>query len=241
MTRLAVIPLARLAAAALAAAPLAARAHDVLDPERLQQALVEVARAQRAAHAVDADPEALYGLGEQVEAIVDLLNQQVAAHGGSDLLSRLVADRLHAYGLHLRFSERDRRYAYDLAAFREYLERAPARPRAPAAWYRLLARAFHDGMGDDPSKLAAADVGAVAEAAAEEERFLRRYPTDDKAKEVQFFLAVDYYRLAKAERPPQRTRYRRLGREALSRVRERFPGTMEARAAETLLEDLARR
>jgi TolA-binding protein len=233
--------MARLAAAALATAPLAARAHDVVDPERLQQALVEVARAQRAAHAADADPEALYGLGEKVEAIVDLLNQEVAAHGGNDLLSRLVADRLHAYGLQLRFSERDRRYAYDLAAFREYLERAPAGPSAPAAWYRLLARTFHDGLGDDPSKLAAADAGALAEAAAEEERFLRRYPADEKAREVQFFLAVDYYRLAKAGRSPQRARYRRLGREALTRVRERFPDTMEARAAETLLEDLARR
>lgn len=235
------ISLARLAAAALLTAPLPGRAHDVVDPERLQQGLAEVARAQRAAHASDADPEAVYGLGEKVEAVVDLLNQQVAAHGGDDLLGRLVADRLRAYGLALRLSQRDRRYQYDLAAFREYLQRAPAGPRAAAAWYRLLARAFHDGLGDDPSSLAAADAGAVAEAAAEEERFLRRYPEHEKAREVQFFLAVDYYRLARAERSPQRARYRRLGREALGRVRERFPGTMEARAAETLLEDLARR
>lgn len=235
------IPLARLAAAALATAPLWARAHDVVDPERLQQSLLEVARAQRAARAADADPEALYGLGVTVEAMVDLLNQEVAAHGGDDLLSRLVVDRLRAYGLQLRFSGRDRRYAYDLAAFREYLERAPAGPSAPAAWYRLLARAFHDRLGGDPSKLAAADTGAVAEAAAEAERFLRRYPANERAREVQFFLAVDYYQLAKAERSPQRARYRRLGREALKRVQERFPGTMEARAAQTLLEDLARR
>ncbi len=231
-------PPVRVIAAALAL-PLAARAHDVVDPERLQQALVEVARAQRQAQAPGADPEALYALGEKVEAALDLLNQQVAAHGEGDLLSRLVADRLRAYGLGLRFSERERRWAWDQEAFRAYLQRAPSGPRAPAAWYRLLARAFHEGTGD--GGLAAADVAAVARAVGEEERFLQRYPADERAREVQFFLAVDYYRLAVAEGTPRRARYRRLGREALSAVRERQPGTMEARTAETLLDDLARR
>ena len=232
---------ARLVAAALASLPLAARAHDVVDPERFQQALVEVVRAQRQAQVPGADAEALYGLGEKVEAVVDLLNLQAAAHGEGDILGRLVAERLRAYGLPLRFSERERRYAYDLAAFREYLQRAPSGPRAPAAWYRLLARAFHEGTGGDPGALAAADVAAVGRAAEEEERFLQRYPNDERAGKVRFFLAVDYYRLAMAEGGPRRARYLRLGREALNGVRQRQPGTMEARTAEALLDDLARR
>ncbi|HZY02683.1 MAG TPA: hypothetical protein VFF02_04235, partial [Anaeromyxobacteraceae bacterium] len=82
---------------------------------------------------------------------------------------------------------------------------------------------------------------AVARAAEEEERFLRRYPDDQRAGEVRFFLAVDYYRLAMAEATPRRARYRRLGIEALKAVRERQPGSMEARTAETLLAELTRR
>ena len=225
---------------ALAFMPLLARGHDVVDPERLQQALVEVARAQRQTQAPGADPEALYALGEKVEAVVDLLNQQAAAHGEGDVLSRLVADRLRAYGLRLRFSDGERRYAWDLAAFRDYLQRAPSGPRAAAAWYRLLARAFHERTGDG-TNLATADVAAVARAAEEEERFLRLHPGDEKAGEVRFFLAVDYYRLAVGEGAPRRARYLRLGRDALNAVREQKPGTMEARTAETLLDDLSRR
>lgn len=229
---------ARILAAALAALPLAARPHDVVDPERLQQALVEVAQAGQQARAPQADPEAFYRLGEKVEAAVDLLNQQAAAHGEGDLLSRLAADRLRAYGVPLSFSEPERRYAYDLAAFREYLRRAPSGPRAAAAWYRLLARAFHQATGDG---LAVPDVASAMRAAEEEERFLRRYPDHQQAGEVRFFLAVDYYRLAVAEGAPRRAHYRRLGLEALKAVRERQPGSMEARTAETLLEELARR
>ena len=223
---------------ALAFMPLLARGHDVVDPERLQQALVEVARAQRQTQAPGADPEALYALGEKVEAAVDLLNQQAAAHGDGDVLGRLAADRVRAYGVQLAFSERERRYRYDLAAFREYLEKAPSGPRAAAAWYRLLARAFHQATGDG---LAAAEVATVARAAEDGGRFLRRYPDDVRAGEVRFFLAVDYYRLAVAERAPRRAHYRRLGLEALKAVRERQPGSMEARTAQTLLEELARR
>ena len=232
---------ARLIAAALACLPLAPRAHDVVDPERFQQALVDVARAQRQAHAPGADAEAFYGLGEKVEAAVDLLNQQAGAHGEGDLLSRLVAERLRAYGLQLRFSQPERRYASDLGAFCEYLRRAPSGPRAAAAWYRLLDRSFHERAGGDPGDLASADVAAIARAAGEEERFLQRHPDDERAARVRFFLAVDYYRLAMAKGEARRAHFRRLGREALNGVRKRQPGTMEARTAETLLDDLARR
>jgi outer membrane protein assembly factor BamD (BamD/ComL family) len=94
-------------------------------------------------------------------------------------------------------------------------------------------------VGADPARLEHAEVGAVARAAAEEERFLARYPADDKAKEVRFFLAIDYYRLSRSDRSARGARYVRLGREALELVRTRYPGTMEARTAEALLQNLA--
>ena len=77
--------------------------------------------------------------------------------------------------------------------------------------------------------------------ASDEERFLSRYPGDPRSAEVRFFLAVDYYRLARASPSPSRARYRQLGRAALEAVRAARPGSMEARTAEALLEDLARR
>jgi hypothetical protein len=229
---------ALLAVAAFAAAPFSARGHTLLDPGQVQQALVDIARAQRQAHEPSGDPEALYALGEKVELLVDLLNQDAAAHGGSDILARLVVDRLRLYDVRVDFPEPPGRYAYDLAAFREYLARAPEGKRAPAAWFRLLSRAFHDSVGADPSRLAAADAGKVAGAAAEEERFLKKYPADEKAREVRFFLAVDYYRLARAERPGSE-RYQRLCRAALESLLARYPSTMEARTAAALLETLA--
>ena len=232
------VRIVRRLAAALILVSTSVRAHDVIDPARLEQLLIEIARTQQA-RAEALDPEAVYDLGEKVEAVVALLDQDVDAHGPDDLLARLVVGRLRTYGVHVRYGDPARRHAYDLAAFREYLSRAPDGPRAAAAWFRLLARSFHDSVGADPSRLEDADVGAVARAAAEEERFLARYPADVRAKEVRFFLAVDYYRLSRSDRPARRARYVRLGREALELLRARYPGTMEARTAEALLENLA--
>lgn len=227
-------------AAALAAAAPPADAHDVVDPERLQAAVAEVARAQAAARAT-ADPEALYDLGERIEAVVELLDGDAFAHGEPGVLGVLVAERLRSSGVDLRYSAQERRWASDLAPFRAYLARAPDGRRAPGAAFRLLARDFHARTGTDPGSLVAADVRAVARGASDEERFLSRYPGDPRSAEVRFFLAVDYYRLARASPSPSRARYRQLGRAALEAVRAARPGSMEARTAEALLEDLARR
>jgi hypothetical protein len=225
---------------ALVAFPVAGQGHAILDPKQLQQALAEIASSGREARQAPADGEPLYAFGEKVEALVDLLNQDLAGHGTSDVLARLVVDRLRAYEVQVEFSEPERRYVYDLAAFREYLDRAPHGGRAPAAWFRLLAREFHRSAGAAPFRLTAADGAAVARAVAAEEQFLRRYPGDEKAREVRFFLAVDYYRLATAEGLSRRARYRRLCRDALQVVRAQAPGTLEARTAEVLLENLRR-
>ncbi len=210
------------------------RAHDVIQAAQLEAAIAEIARLQtQARDAVSA--EALYALGERVEQVVDLVNLDAAEHGAADPFARLVVARLRSWGLGVEFSEVERRYVYDLEAFRGYLARAPDGARAAAAWYRLLARSFYRRLGPDPSSPAPMDAPATARAAEEEKRFLERHPADERAREVHLFLAVDWCRLASAERPPERN-HRKRCRSALQLVRSRYPGTMEARSAETLLE-----
>lgn len=60
-----------------------------------------------------------------------------------------------------------------------------------------------------------------------------------RGQDARFFLAVDYYRLLKNVKDGETARrYERLSREALDTVVRQYPGTMEARAAEALLEGL---
>lgn len=204
--------------------------------------MVEIAQYERQSREESpAGAEALFGLGEKVQALVDLLNQDRLSHGKSDLLAQLVVKRLETYQVRVVFSEREQRFAYDLAAFHAYLDRAPRGGHAAEARYRLIARTFYETLGPDPARLVNADTAAVAAATREEERFLHDYPGDARAREVRFFLGVDYYRLSRNVAAPDRAReYRRLARRTLADVHARHPGTVEARAAEALLEGLGR-
>lgn len=217
-------------------------AHVVLDQETIHGILVEIARdrgAFRQAADREARAETLYRLGEKVQGLVELLNQDLSSHGTSDLFSRLLLKRLEAYGVVVVFQEPERRYAYDLAAFREYLELAPEGKQAPDARFQLIARSFYETLGTDPAKLVKTDVAGLMRAVAEEERFLRDYPQHGRAKEVLFFAGVDHYRLYRSVKDPdQMKKYEGRSREALETVVARYPGSIEARAAETLLEGL---
>lgn len=212
-----------------------ARAHDVVQVAELEKALGEVARLRDSAR-TGRDAETLYALGERVERIVEILNVDVAAHGESDPLSRLVVERLRSWGIGVALSAEEHRYAYDLKAFRDYLVRAPQGEKAPRARFRLLARDFRGRMGLDPLAPLPIDVAATTRGAEEEESFLRSHPMDEHEREVRLFLAVDLCRLAGADRPAQRGPERRC-LDALEVVRTRYPGSMEARAAEVLLEE----
>src|SRR5258707_654938 len=220
------------------ATPLSSSSHEILNPELVRRLMGEIALASWESHQEsDPDGEALYRLGEKVEQLVEVMNQDNSSHGSSDGLTPLLVQRLETYQIKVSLSERDRRFDYDLAAFREYLNRVPKGKRAAAAQFRLIARTFYWTLDPDPSRLANTDVPGVLKAIAEEERFLKDYQGDIKTKEVRVFLAVDYYRLYKNVQSPDRSvRYERLARHALEEVKTRYPGSMEGRAAEALLE-----
>ena len=218
-----------------------AAGHDVEQAEAL---LGEIAvhRGAAAAGPTESDrAEAMFRLGETVETLVAALNLDVAAHGTRDLFAELVVRRLRAHALEVAWAPREGRYVYDLAAFADYVRRAPRGRWAPEAKFRLIARRFYATLGTDPATLVGTDVGALLAALAEEERFLGEHASHERAGTVRFFLAVDHYRLARNVTDPVRAReHERRARQALQHTVERSAQAFEVRAAQTLLETLAR-
>ena len=226
----------------LVAAPTLSHGHTILEPEVVQGVLLDISRfhkESREGATQEARLEALYELGQKVHGLVELMNKDIGSHGFSDLFARLIVRRLHEYGIQVSFAERMNRYAYDFAAFREYLERAPKGSRAADARYRLIADAFYRTLSLDTPGMFNGNLEGLVRAVAEEEEYLKDFPDDKRAKEVHLFRATDYYRLFKNSRDRvEARRYENLALEALEGVVAQYRGSPEARTAEGLLERL---
>jgi len=218
-----------------------AAGHDV---ERAEVLLGDIAAHRAAAGAEpteSARAEAMFRLGETVETLVAAVNLDVAAHGTRDLFAELVVRRLRAHALEVAWAPREGRYVYDLAAFADYVRRAPRGRWAADAKFRLIARRFYATLGTDPASLVGTDVDGLVAAVAEEERFLGEHASHERAGTVRFFLAVDLYRMARNVADPVRAKeHERRAREALQHTVERSTQAFEVRAAQTLLETLLR-
>ena len=214
-------------------------AHVVLDGDTVQPLLVEITRDLREARdgaTEESRLEALYGLGERAQSLADLMNLDATSHGQS-LYAELLVKRLEEYGIRIRRVGRNMRYAYDMAAFQDYLQRAPRGTRAADASFRLMAQAFYGSVGADPAVLVDINVDQLRAAILREESFLKDYPSSDKVKNVRFFLAMDYYRLSRNSRDPATVReYKQRAARTLKQLVKEYPGTPEARAAESVLE-----
>jgi hypothetical protein len=216
-----------------------ATGHDV---ERAEVLLGEIATYRRTAVEGPTDSaraEALFRLGETVDALVEALNRDVTAHGTRDLVAELVVRRLQAHAVNVTWAPGQGKYAYDHAAFGEYLRVAPRGRLAPDARFRLIAARFHATLGTDPAELVGTDVAGLLAAVAETERFLREHASHERAATVRFFQAVDHYRLARnVDDPARRKEHERRARQVLRQTVERSAEPFEVRAAETLLERL---
>jgi hypothetical protein len=216
----------------------AAWGHDV---ERADALLGEIAAQRRAVAegpTESARAESMFRLGEATETLVEAVNRDVATHG-RDLYAELLVQRLRAHTLNVAWVAEQGRYAYDLAAFREYLRRAPRGRWAGEAQFRLLARRFYATLGADPATLVGTDVAGLLQAVAEAERFLGEHAAHERAGTVRFFLAVDHYRIARnVTDPAKRREHSRQARHGLQQTIERSAEAFEVRAAQTLLETL---
>jgi TolA-binding protein len=176
--------------------------------------------------------------GERVDQLVELMNLDVLAHGRS-VFGELLVRRLSEYGLRVYFIERSARYASDLAPFEEYLRRSPSGPRAADAKFRLISGTFQRSGGRRTEEIGDGGVAGLRDAVANEEAFLRDHPGHDRARDVRFYLAVDYYRLSRNSSGSTAKKYEQLARRALQQIVREYPGTAEARSAEVALEALA--
>jgi hypothetical protein len=219
-------------------------AHVVLDGETAQPLLREIARCLKDSTdgvTDEARVEALFLLGDNVQRLTELMNLDLMAHGKS-LYVDLLARGLQDHRIRITRSERSRRYAYDMAAFREYLKKSPHGRRAGEIRFRLIAERFYASIGTTEEELVGIDVDGLRRAIREEEAFLRDYPAHERAKEVRLFLGMDYYRLSRGS--PDRAnavRYRTASTDVLRGLIREYPGTSEARAAEVTLDKLLER
>ncbi len=214
-------------------------AHVVLEADVVQNRLRDIVRYRTQSRNDSTDEvrlDALYRLGEAVRGLVELLNQDLVAHGASALFPTLVAHRLQAYGIGVTLDKGIERYVYDHGAFYEYLRRAPEGARAADIRYRLISDKFYRSLRLDTPDMLRSEEADLLEAVAEEEQFLQDFPEDPRVRNVRFFRAADYYRLSKNVQDAERSaRYRRVASEALQQLLHTYPGTAEARSAEELL------
>ena len=217
--------------------------HALLDPEVAHAMLVEIAEHQSSARSErnqEARAETLFRLGGRVQALVDLLDQDALAHDGPSPLALLLLKRLEAYEVSVTYSEKGKRFSYDQAAFRQYLKLAPKGSHAAEARFQILSEMFHATLTAGPSVVTPADRPGVIRAVTDEEQFLRDYPQHPKAKEVRFFLGVDCHRLSRDLADLNKAaQYERCAKQALERVADEYPGSIEARASSALLEAMS--
>jgi TolA-binding protein len=135
--------------------------------------------------------------------------------------------------------ERNARYAPDLAQYEEYLRRSPSGPRAADAKFRVIAELFQRSAGRRADEIVDGRVEELRDAVVRKEAFLQDHPRHERARDVRFFLAMDYYRLSRNGTGTATKQYEQLARRALQQVMQEQPGTAEARSAEVGLETLA--
>ncbi len=234
---------AAIALCALASQPGAVHGHTLLDPEVAHAMLGEIAELRNSARSEprqEVRAEASFKMGSRVQALVELLDLDIAAHGGASTLAQLLVKRLEEYEVRIAYSEQRRRFSYDQGAFRQYLKLTPKGLHAAEAHYRILAETFHATLASGPGAIAPADRASVIRAASEEERFLKDYPKHPRTKEVRFFLGVDCYRLSRNIPGPEKAaRYARCAKQALEGVAEEYAGSIEARASSALLDEIS--
>jgi hypothetical protein len=208
-----------------------ARAFDViLNPGQVGKLLAEIAKFHSESE-TDKDAEAqlaaLYEMGERVLDLTDLMTQDLQSHGASDSsLVALIERRLKEQGVVV--TKYAAGYHYDLAAFREYLRRAPSGKQAVDARYVLIG---FDEPGDD--------VAALQKSITGKERFIRDYPKYQDVSVAELLLAQQHNQLARVYAAQHKQvlsdQERKLAQEQYRRIIRLYPSSAEAETARDAL------
>lgn len=226
-------------AAALAGllAAASARADVILTAEALNSSLknMERLRLRSAAGAAREGAESLFELGVAADALVALMNDEVAAHGMQEkALLDLGRQRAREIGVAIAWNAAKQRFFYDGEAFASYLARAPRGARVAEASFWMVENEFYGSSPDQPEALLAA--------AQRKREFLRRFPKFTLAADVAVFLAIDYRDLYRHYQEQgdaaRRGRFLEQAKRQFREVMERHPGSDQARIAAEMLERL---
>jgi hypothetical protein len=216
----------------LALGPRAA-ADVILSAEALNAALKKLQRLER--QAAEGPPraraDALFEQGRESDALTALLNDEVAGHGMQEkALIDLALARTAEIGVAIAFDAEKKKFFYDGAAFRRYVQAVPRGARAAEASFWLVENEFYQSRPSDPVALRAA--------AERKKEFLRRFPRFVLAADVGVFLAIDYRDLYRhyqaAGDTANRDRFRALARAQYAGVARRFKGTEQGKIAEEM-------
>ena len=204
----------------LVALAISANCFDViLDPAEVTKLLAEIGNFREESKNLDA----LYDMGELVLDLTELMNKDLQSHGASDPnMIALIFGKFKEYGITVTKDASG--YQYDLAAFHEYLRRAPAGKRAASARYVLIG---FDEPGDD--------VGRLRKSIADKERFIRDYPRFSEMSLVKFLLAQQHYRLgrvyASQKNQALSDQQKKIAQELYRQIVKLYPKSPEAEAA----------
>jgi uncharacterized membrane-anchored protein YhcB (DUF1043 family) len=221
-------------AAALVLAAGAAQADVIMTAAGLNATLKSMERltGQAAAGSAATRAEAAYQLGVLADRLASLMNDEVQSHGMEQReLIDLALGRTKELGIAIAYNRDKKKFFYDGAAFRRYLDVAPHGAHAANAEFTLLAYQFYQSDGTNLDELlAAADTT---------KRFLARHPAFKANAELALYLAVDYRDLYRhyrdANDPAAAEKFRWLTRAAYQRIATRYPGTEQAQSARQLL------
>jgi hypothetical protein len=211
-----------------------ARAFDViLDPAQISRLLADISRYHKesavpgSGPAREAQLDALYQMGETVLDLADLMTQDFESHGSIDpALVATINRRLKESGVVI--SKVTGGYRYDLAAFSEYLRRAPSGRHAVDARYALIG---FDEPGDDAA--------AIQRSIVAKENFVRTYPEYEDVSVVQLLVAQQHNRLARVysgrHQQELSDRQRKLAETQYRRIIKLYPDSEEAQTAKDAL------
>lgn len=216
---------------ALAAATL--RGDIILSSARLNDTLKKMERSKEQAGtgAAATRAEALFAFGMEADALAELLNDEVAAHGSQEkALIDLAIARTGELGAAIAYNREKKKFFYDNAAFKEYLHAYPRGRRAADAEFKLLEGEYFQSAANDIEKVKASS--------ARKQAFLTRHPTFARNSEMSLMLAIDYRDLYRHYRDAtdisNRDKYLVLARRQLGAT-TRYRGSEEARVAAEIL------
>lgn len=201
----------------------------ILTADDLNTTLKEM---QRLKQKMDTDtaarPDALFQTGILARDLAATLSEEVALYdaqqGG---LIQLALDRTAELGVQIDWVGEKKRFLYDSAAFREYLQLAPSGPHAAESAYEMLETEF---VGINPENPA-----ALQKAAQHKLDYLQQYADAKKAAEVALLLAIDYrdiWRLYKAAADAANEKqYREMTLAQFRKVSETYAGARQAKIA----------